>query len=192
MSPFPATVILLGLCAVAMFIGQLMNLSLAKTLVEGFGVTRKALEGEWWRLIIGPFMHAGPGHLFGNVAMLFIAGMGCEHAFGPARTLAIFLLSALAGSVLGVFFNAMPSIGISGAVFGIIAALIAFLSKNEDWVHVRDKRIGVVFAVWAAYSFATGLLSPVVDNFAHLGGFLMGAAMGIFWADAARGAAVET
>lgn len=186
MSVFPPTVILLCLCAAATFAGQVAALSHAETLVQGLGVTRKAIEGEWWRLITGPFMHAGLGHLFGNVAMLFIAGLGCEHAFGPARTLGIFLLSAAGGSVLGVFFNTMPSIGISGAVFGVIAALIAFLSKNEDWVHVRDKRIGVVFAVWAGYSFVTGLVSPFIDNFGHLGGFLTGAFLGILWSGAAR------
>ncbi len=68
-----------------------------------------------------------------------------------------------------------PSIGASGAVFGLTGCAVAFFYRYRGAVHLRDKRIGLVLLIWAGYSVVTGFLNPWIDNFAHLGGLAAGA-----------------
>jgi rhomboid protease GluP len=66
-------------------------------------------------------------------------------------------------------------VGASGAVFGVLSAVVVTLYRHQKHFYVRDKRIGIVLAAWAGYQLLTGFLTPFVDNFAHLGGILGGA-----------------
>ncbi len=132
-------------------------------------------DGELWRLLTATFLHGSPGHLIGNCVGLYIMGMACEHAFGFARSAAIYLMSGLGGSVLSVLVQPGPSVGASGVVFGVMGAVIVFLYQHQDAFYVRDKRIAVVLLVWAGFAVLTGLATPFVDNVAHIGGFLGGA-----------------
>src|SRR5438876_255009 len=63
----------------------------------------------------------------------------------------------------------------AGAVFGVVAAVVVALYRHQKRFYLRDKRIGFVLLVWAAYQISTGLLSPYIDNYGHLGGFAGGA-----------------
>ncbi len=146
------------------------------TLIEqGALVRAEVLAGEWWRMITATFLHGGFSHLIGNMIVLYIVGMACEHAFGAARMALVYFGSGLAGSTLSLIASPGPSVGASGAVFGVLAAVVVMLYRNQDRFYVRDKRIGVVLAAWAAWQLLTGFLTPFVDNFAHLGGMLGGA-----------------
>lgn len=132
--------------------------------------------GEVWRLFTAPFLHGGVGHLLGNCIVLYIVGMAYEHAVGPARLGVAYTVSGLAGSGLSVAANAGPSVGASGAIFGVAGAVIVVLYRHRDRWHLRDRRIGLVLLVWAGYQVATGFLTPYVDNSAHIGGLVGGAA----------------
>jgi membrane associated rhomboid family serine protease len=68
-----------------------------------------------------------------------------------------------------------PSVGASGAIFGVLMAVAVMLYRNQKAFYVRDKRIGFVLLVWAGWTLFTGLMDPFVDNFAHLGGMAGGA-----------------
>src|SRR5207253_160769 len=68
-----------------------------------------------------------------------------------------------------------PSVGASGAIVGVVAAVVVALYRHQKRFYLRDKRIGFVLLVWAAYQISTGLLSPYIDNYGHLGGFAGGA-----------------
>ncbi len=137
------------------------------------------LNGELWRLVTPMFLHGSPDHLIGNMIALYVLGMACEHALGSRQMLWVYLLSGVAASLLSVALSPGPSVGASGAVFGLMAAVIAVLSQHQQRFYVRDKRIGVVLAAWAVYTIGTGLLSPYVDNAAHAGGFLGGALLAL-------------
>ena len=76
--------------------------------------------------------------------------------------------------------NPGPSVGASGAIFGVTGSIIVFLYKHQDHFYVRDKRIGWVLGFWALYSIATSFLDPYIDNFAHIGGFLAGGLITLF------------
>jgi rhomboid protease GluP len=111
----------------------------------------------------------------GNAIALFILGMVCEHAFGRAQFAVLYLASGVAGSVVRLAWAPGPSVGASGAIFGLQGATIVLFRQYRARLLVRDRRIGVVMLVWAVYTIAAGLLSPLVDNGAHLGGALAGA-----------------
>jgi membrane associated rhomboid family serine protease len=70
-------------------------------------------------------------------------------------------------------------VGASGAIFGLAGALIVLFWRYKGRLHLRDRRIGAVLAIWAVYQLALGFLSPAIDNFAHLGGLLGGAVVGL-------------
>jgi rhomboid protease GluP len=144
-------------------------------LIHAGALTRETvLAGQWWRLLSAPFLHGGFEHLIGNCVVLYIVGMACEHAFGAAGTARIYLLSALCGSLASAAFSRGPSVGASGAIFGLVAAVIVTLHRHQDRYYLRDKRIGFVLAAWALFQISLGFLSPYVDNSAHVGGVIGG------------------
>jgi rhomboid protease GluP len=146
------------------------------SLVDAGALVRaKVFAGEWWRMVTAMFLHGGFDHIIGNMIVLYIVGMAAEHAFGPTRMLLVYFAGGLAGSALSVLASPGPSVGASGAVFGVLSAVVVTLYRHQKHFYVRDKRIGIVLAAWAGYQLRTGFLTPYVDNFAHLGGILGGA-----------------
>ena len=147
----------------------------ASLIDAGALVQAKVFAGEWWRMVTAMFLHGGFDHIIGNMIVLYIVGMAAEHAFGSTRMLLVYFAGGLAGSALSVLASPGPSVGASGAVFGVLSAVVVTLYRHQKHFYVRDKRIGIVLAAWAGYQLLTGFLTPFVDNFAHLGGILGGA-----------------
>jgi rhomboid protease GluP len=114
-------------------------------------------------------------HLVSNAIALFILGMICEHAFGRAQYFLLYVLSGIGGSILSLLISEGPSVGASGAIFGLQGAAIVLFRQHRDRILMRDRRIGVVLLGWALYSIVTGWTTPFVDNGAHIGGALSGA-----------------
>ena len=135
----------------------------------------RVAAGEYWRLLTAPWLHGGVDHLVGNGIALFILGMLCEAAFGRAQFVLLYVLSGLAGSVVSLAVSVGPSVGASGAIFGLQGAAIVLFRLHRDRLLVRDRRVGFVLLVWAIYSIAGGLMEPFIDNGAHIGGALGGA-----------------
>jgi len=174
----PPLILLLIAANVALFGWELAAGALAsrESIVEAGALVRdRVLAGEWWRLESATFLHAGWDHLIGNCLVLYVVGMACEHAFGFARTAVVYFTSGLTGSLLSTTLSPGPSVGASGAIFGVVAAVVVALYRHQQRFYLRDKRIGFVLLVWAAYQISTGLLNPYIDNYGHLGGFAGGA-----------------
>jgi len=133
------------------------------------------LQGEWWRLVSAIFLHGGVEHLVGNAVALFVLGMVCEHAFGRGQFVVLFVVAGIAGSIVSMLTSPGPSVGASGAIFGLQGAAIVLFRRHRERLLVRDRRIGVVLIVWGLYTIAQGILTPYVDNGAHVGGFIAGA-----------------
>lgn len=140
---------------------------------------KEALQGDWWRLISCMFLHGSVEHIFGNLIMLYILGIGCEHAYGRRRMLAIYVFCGICGSLLSMTFSGKPSVGASGAIFGLAGVLPALFWRHRSWIEIRDHRVGFVIGIWAAYQIGLGVLNPHIDNFAHLGGFVAGVLCGL-------------
>lgn len=131
--------------------------------------------GEYWRLLTAAFLHGGVDHLVSNAVALFILGMVCEHAFGRSQFVILYVTSALGGSLLSLVLSPGPSVGASGAIFGLQGAAIVLFRRHRDRLLIRDRRIGLVLLAWGLYSIVGGLFAPYIDNGAHLGGVVTGA-----------------
>ncbi|MBI2931308.1 MAG: rhomboid family intramembrane serine protease [Planctomycetes bacterium] len=182
MSLSPPVTIALGAVLAILFLAQLATGALenAASLIRWGALERGAVwQGQPWRLLSAPFMHASFDHVVGNVIALYVLGMACEHAFGSVPFVVLYAASALAGALLSsvALPVGVPSVGASGAVFGLMGGVACAVLLNTKRLYVRDKRIGVVVVIWAGYSIALGFLSPFVDNFAHLGGLVGGCAV---------------
>lgn len=172
----PVTLAILALL-VAIFAAEvgLEVLESSEALIFLGALSRDAvMQGEWWRLVTAVFLHGGVEHLLGNALALFVLGMVCEHAFGRVQLAWLFVMSGIAGSVVSMLTSAGPSVGASGAIFGLQGAAVMLFRRHRERLLLRDRRIGVVLIGWAIYTIAMGLVTPYVDNGAHVGGFLAG------------------
>ncbi len=140
--------------------------------------------GEWWRLAAAAFLHAGVLHLALNMWALWDAGRLTERLYGGLPFLLIYLVAGVAGSLASALWHpeGVVSIGASGAVFGVLGALGAFLAVQRHSVP-RQVVLGLRASVltFMGYALLIGLLVPGIDNAAHLGGlaagFLLGAVL---------------
>jgi len=176
------TISLIGINAAIFFITVSQGLLQSESAILKAGALSRdlVLQGEVWRLLSAMFLHGGLDHLAGNGVGLFIVGMAVEHAYGKLETFGIYMISGLFGSVFSILVNPGPSLGASGAIFGLLGATIVFFLKYRNRLHLRDKRVGNVLLMWAGYSIATAYFIPFVDNAAHVGGLLGGAFCG-YW-----------
>lgn len=134
-------------------------------------------QHQGWRLVSSMWLHAGLIHLLANMICLIFIGVRLEQQFGFLRVAPIYLISGFGGSVLSaLFIQNNISVGASGALFGILGAMIAELLTN--WT-IYTNRVAALFniLVIAIINLVIGIL-PHVDNFAHIGGFLAGFLLG--------------
>lgn len=134
------------------------------------------LEGEYYRLLSSMFMHFGFEHLMNNMVMLLVIGWTLEWEIGKVKFLLIYLLSGLAGNIMSFGWDMWTgdfavSAGASGAIFGIVGALLYVAVRNRGRIGNVSGR-GLVFMV--ILSLYYGFTSGGVDNFAHIGGLLSG------------------
>lgn len=128
------------------------------------------LSGNYYCLFTGMFLHANIFHLLFNCYALYIIGMQLESFLGKGKYLAVYLLSGLAGSALSVFMTTGYSVGASGAIFGLMGALIYFGYHYRVYLDtvVKSQIIPLVII-----NLLIGL-SPGIDNWAHIGGLIGG------------------
>ncbi|KAI9052169.1 hypothetical protein LZ554_003531 [Drepanopeziza brunnea f. sp. 'monogermtubi'] len=134
---------------------------------------------QWFRFIVPIFLHAGLIHIGFNMLLQLTLGKDMEIAIGPVRYFLVYFSSGIFGFVLGGNFAAVgiASTGASGALFGVIA--LNLLDLLYTWGERRSPWKDLAFIMLdCIISFGLGLL-PGLDNFSHIGGFLMGLALGI-------------
>lgn len=134
---------------------------------------------QWWRFITPIFLHAGFIHIGFNLLVQMTMGADMERMIGVWRYTLTYLASGIFGFVFGGNYatQLQPSDGCSGALFGILALYLLDLlydwpRRESPWVELMIMILGV------AVSFVLGLL-PGLDNFSHIGGFIMGLAIGL-------------
>jgi rhomboid protease GluP len=147
-------------------------------------------SGEYWRLLASAFIHFGIFHVALNMYALYNGGDLTERLYGSARYAVIYLLSALAGSVVSGWWNPHGnSAGASGAVFGVYGALLVFFAVRRSDIPLQLLRsAGKGAVLLCVYSLALGFASAFmnsevqIDNAAHIGGLLGGALSGFLLA----------
>jgi len=125
-------------------------------------------DGQWYRLATATLLHAGILHLLFNMYALYILGPNLERLLGSKQFFALYALSALGGSTLGLWFSNpnSNSIGASGAIFGLLTATIVIGRHMRADV----SQLVILLGINAVLGFSGG-----VDWRAHLGGALTGA-----------------
>jgi rhomboid protease GluP len=139
-------------------------------------------DGQWWRLVTAMFLHGGLTHLVFNMYALYSFGRLAERLYGTRAFLGIYLLAGVAGSCgTLLFYSRSVSVGASGAIFGIMGALVAFLVTDRDFLSDgARKRLLTNFAVFTAYMLSQGFGEAGIDNAGHVGGMLAGLTLGWF------------
>lgn len=133
-------------------------------------------QGEYYRIITSIFLHFGFSHLMNNMLSLGLLGWQLELTIGKIKYTVIYLCSGIAGNLLSMAFDVRTekyavSAGASGAIFGIIGALLYIAVRN----HGRIGRISGRGLAWmAVFTLYYGFTSTGVDNYAHIGGLVCG------------------
>lgn len=179
------TQVIFGINA-AVFVGMALSSSSvmdfpASTLVHwGANVGALTFSGEWWRLLTNVFVHGGLLHIAFNMWCLWNLGALCEALYGPWTYAAIYLTCGLGASVASASWHPyVPSVGASGAIFGLAGALIAAFKLGEFSVP-RSALSGTLRSLGAfvVYNLVFGAVIPGIDNTAHIGGLVTGLIVG--------------
>lgn len=135
--------------------------------------------GQWWRLVTSMFLHGGIVHLALNGWGFFQLGALFETWLGSIRLLLVYFASGIAGSLASAYFSEVPSVGASGAIFGVLGALIAFLLRRHQLLTPQAKSLLFQLVGWAVINVFFGFSTPGIDNAAHLGGCAAGFLLGL-------------
>lgn len=128
-------------------------------------------DGEWWRLVTGGFLHASIIHIAFNMYLLWILGGALERYAGTARFLAIYFAGLLWGSAGALVLSPESNtVGASGAVFGLMAAL--YLLERQRGIALLGGSVGALLLINLAFSF----FFPGISIGGHVGGIIGGAA----------------
>ncbi len=153
----------------------------------GWADIRLILTGNWWVLVTAMFLHGGVLHILFNMMWVRDLGPQTEYLFGPHKMLIIFVLSGIAGNMVAIFtplvantflgtrLPMIPVIGASGAVFGLMGAIIAFGRRRGG---IFGRQLVRQMGMWAAILIVMGFLMSGVSNAAHIGGFIGGFIIG--------------
>lgn len=135
------------------------------------------VEGqEYYRLFTSLFLHFGIDHLLNNMVLLGALGWNLELETGRIKFLIIYFIAGLGGNILSLYMNMrtdqiVVSAGASGAIFGLMGALLYVVLKNHGRVGRLTNR-GLLFMVILSLYF--GFTSSGIDNAAHVGGLVCG------------------
>ena len=124
--------------------------------------------GWWWTLLTAIYLHGGLLHIFFNVMWIRNLGPVASDAYGPARAFVLFNISGAAGFLVSNTMSGAPTIGASGAIFGLLAALIVYGQKRGQSMLTQQ------LWQWAIILGILGFVMPSVNNWAHGGGFVGG------------------
>lgn len=135
-------------------------------------------DGEHWRLLTATALHGGVLHLGLNMFALWDAGRRVCRWFGNGQFLLIYLGAGLAGSALSLHFSSQQavSVGASGAVFGVLGALLVGVYQHRGSVpKAMATQLLTSQGVFVLIMLGQGFARPGIDNAAHVGGLVMGA-----------------
>ncbi len=127
--------------------------------------------GEVYRLITSAFLHQQFFHILMNMYALYIIGGQVENFLGKGKFLIVYLLSAITGSLLSCILNEGWALGASGAIFGLMGALLYFGLHYR--LYLRDALKSQIIPV-IILNLAIGFILPGIDVYAHIGGLVGG------------------
>lgn len=172
----PATYAIIAIC-VAVFLAQYFSDDVTRRFAS-FGPA--IANGEWWRLLSAMFLHSTSFllHILFNMFILYSYGPNVEQAFGTPRYAFMYLAAGFTGSAASYAFNTCGgfSVGASGAIFGVMGILLAYLFNRRDSQFVRAHLNSIL--IFIGINLFLGFAIDTIDNYAHIGGLVGGVALG--------------
>ena len=136
-------------------------------------------NGQYWRLVAAMFLHAGWLHWFLNSWALYQLGTLYETLFGSGRFALVYFLTGICASLASSMMGHGPAVGASGAIFGILGALIFSIRRSPQYRHQPwTKSLVMQLVFWIVVNIGIGLSLPFIDNTAHITGLIVGLALG--------------
>ena len=132
--------------------------------------------GEWWTIFTAVYLHGSILHILFNVLWIRQLGPAVEQLFGPARLMVIFTVAGAVGFVVSNWVGHPFTIGASGAVFGLLGAIVAFGKKRGGTFGAMVLR---QYGYMALMMFILSFFIRAVNNAAHAGGFAGGLLAGL-------------
>jgi len=184
-STITLTHVIFGINA-AVFLGMalsastIMDFPAAELVRWGGNLGALTISGEWWRLLTNVFVHGGVIHIAFNMWCLWNLGQLCESLYGRWTYACIYLICGVGASLASAGWHPyVPSVGASGAIFGLAGALLAAFKLGEFSVP-RAALSGTLRSLGAfvVYNLIFGFAIPGIDNAAHIGGLITGLIVG--------------
>jgi membrane associated rhomboid family serine protease/Flp pilus assembly protein TadD len=149
-------------------------------LAWGANVGPYTLFGEWWRLVTYMFLHGSLIHIAFNMWGLWTLGQLCESLYGRWTFAAVYIITGIGGGLASVAWNpGVVSVGASGAIFGLVGALIASLSLGEFSIPgLAIKGVVRSLVIVGGFNLLYGSMNSGIDNACHVGGLLTGLVLG--------------
>ncbi len=173
----------IGIIAVTSIV-SILALADNGTIINLLALDKPALAaGEWWRLVTPTLVHGSLMHLGLNMVALWIAGSLVERLYGAPVMLALYLLTAAAGSAASFAFGGpYPSVGASGAIFGFFGILFAVQRVHDPVLDRRARAAMAQMGGLIAINLVLGLVMTgggiPIDMAAHVGGLIAGLWLG--------------
>jgi len=146
-----------------------------------FGVKSNAeiASGQWWRFVTPIFLHIGLLHILFNSYALWVVGPQVEKLYGGARFVIFYVLTGVAGVAASYFYHPEnQSAGASGAIFGLFGVLLVFgIRHRRDIPPFFKRAVGTGVLPVILINLVIGFSIAAIDNSAHIGGLLAGAAL---------------
>ena len=133
--------------------------------------------GQYWRFLTPVFVHIGAIHFFFNAMAMYYIGYQIEYILGARWFLLLYFLSGVMGNLASCLFSLAPSAGASGALFGLLGAgfrLEGLLSDAFDSQGFKNRPRRRIYSGLVVTNIILGLIIPVIDNAAHIGGLITG------------------
>lgn len=139
-----------------------------------------SLGAQPWRMLVSNYVHGGIIHIGLNMWCLWNLGFLAERVFDRWTYFLTYTACGLAGSLLSLAMHPIEvGVGASGAIFGIAGALIAALYLGKLPIPKSAMRSTLKsLLTFAGYNLFFGAVVGVIDNWAHIGGLVMGLAIG--------------
>jgi len=159
---------------------SLTNPAIAQLVHWGANWGPLTLDGQPWRALTSNYVHIGVVHILLNMWCLWDLGRLAERIFGGWTLFLIYTLCGLAGSIASLWVHpTVPGAGASGAIFGLAGALIAALYLGRlPFPKQGLQRTLRSLLTFAGYNLFFGAVARGIDNSAHIGGLVMGLALG--------------
>lgn len=133
-----------------------------------------------WRFVTALFLHGSFSHLLVNVFALALFGTILESFVGSRKFILIFFTSGILANIIAVYFYPV-SLGASGAIYGILGALVILRPMLVVWVYGLPMPMFVAGAVWVANDLIGLFLPSDIGHIAHLSGIAIGFIFGMFY-----------